>query len=487
MNTTTAVKEIKNFINGEWVRSESSQRDQIPNPATGEIIATVPLSTKNEVTEAVKAASKAFESWSKTPVPNRARLLFKYRQLLEEHKEELAVLITKENGKTLTDARGEVQRGIEVVEVACAAPTLMMGEALPEIAAEIEGAVYRYPLGVTAGITPFNFPMMVPCWMFPVAIAYGNTFVLKPSERTPLLAERLVDLFMEAGLPKGVLNVVHGAHDVVNGILEHPDIQAVSFVGSTPVAEYVYKTGTANGKRVQALAGAKNHAIVLEDCHLEKTVHGIINAAFGSAGERCMACSVVAVVDEIADELIDRLVEEAKSLKIGDGLEEENFIGPLIRDSHRDRVARYIEKGEEENASLLVDGREPASKKENGYFLGATIFDHVKEDMSIWQDEIFGPVLSIVRIKNLDEGIQLVNKSKFANGAVIYTSNGKSVRHFRENVDAGMIGVNVNVPAPMAIFPFAGNKHSFFGDLGTNAKDGMQFYTRKKVVTTRWF
>ena len=484
---TTDVRTMKNWINDEWVEAIGTEVEVVPNPATGETIAYVPLSTKEDVDLAVEAAKTAYESWSRVPVPNRARLLFTYLQKLHENKEELAQIITMENGKTLTDARGEVQRGIEVVELATSAPNLMMGDALPNMASGIDGTIWRYPLGVVAGITQFNFPMMVPLWMYPLAIACGNTFVLKVSERTPILAEKLVALFHESGFPKGVLNLVHGGKEVVNSILSHADIEAISFVGSEPVARHVYEVGTKNGKRVQALAGAKNHAIVMPDCHLEKTVQGVIGAAFGSSGERCMACSVVVVVDEVANEFIDLLVSESRKLKVGDGRDEENFVGPLIRASHKERVLGYVDNGVEEGAKLLLDGREMDGEPEDGYYLGATIFDHVTQDMKIWQEEIFGPVLSIVRVKDLEEGIKLTNQSKFANGAVIYTGSGKDVQTFREHIDAGMIGVNVNVPAPMAFFAFAGNKSSFFGDLGTNGKDGVQFYTRKKVVTERWF
>ncbi|OZI13327.1 methylmalonate-semialdehyde dehydrogenase (CoA acylating) [Bacillaceae bacterium SAS-127] len=482
---TTNVKVMKNHINGEWVDSTATTFETVVNPATGEAIASVPLSTKADVDQAVQAAEKAYKEWAAVPVPNRTRLLYNYLHFLKENKEELAEIITLENGKTIIDAIGEVQRGIEVVELATSTPSLMMGEALPNIAGGIDGSIWRYPLGVVAGITPFNFPMMVPLWMYPLAIACGNTFVLKVSERTPVLAERLVELFYEAGFPKGVLNLVHGGKDVVNGILEHPTIQAVSFVGSEPVAKHVYETGTANGKRVQALAGAKNHAIVMPDCDLEKTVQGVIGAAFGSSGERCMACSVVAVVDEIADSFMDVLLSETRKLKTGDGRSKKNFVGPLIRQSHKDRVVSYIENGVQEGASLLIDGRDV--ENDEGYYVGATIFDNVSPKMKIWQDEIFAPVLSVVRVKNLEEGIDLTNRSKFANGAVIYTSSGKAAQQFRGKIDAGMIGVNVNVPAPMAFFSFAGNKASFYGDLGTNGKDGVQFYTRKKVVTERWF
>jgi len=486
---TLAVKtgeKLRNFINGEWVEAESEKTEMVPNPATGETLAVVPLSNLNDVNRAVQAARAAFENWSTTPVPKRARILFKYQQLLMENYNELAELITKENGKSLEEALGEVQRGIECVEFAAGAPTLMMGDILPTIATDIESGMYRYPIGVVGGITPFNFPMMVPCWMFPLAIACGNTFVLKPSERTPILAQRLAELFTEAGLPNGVLNIVHGAHDAVNGLLEHPDVKAISFVGSQPVAEYVYKTAANHGKRVQALAGAKNHSIVLDDADLDTAVKGIIGSAFGSAGERCMACSVVAVQENIADEFVNRLVAAANEIKMGDGLEQDVFLGPLIRDSHKQRVLGYIEKGIEEKAELVRDGRADAAKMDKGYFLGPTIFDHVNQEMTIWKDEIFAPVLSIVRVKDLDSGIQLANESSFANGAVIYTQSGKAARTFRENIDAGMIGVNVNVPAPMAFFPFSGWKNSFYGDLHVNGKDGVNFYTRRKVVVQRW-
>ncbi|WZY01247.1 CoA-acylating methylmalonate-semialdehyde dehydrogenase [Bacillus sp. FSL W7-1360] len=481
------VRTVENWIDGAWVASASTETERVPNPATDETLVHVPLSTKEELDEAVRSAKRAYATWKTIPVPERTRYMFSYLHLLKENREELAQLITKENGKTIKDARGEVQRGIECVELATATPTLMMGDALPGIAGGIDGAIWRYPLGVVAGITPFNFPMMVPLWMFPLAIAAGNTFVLKTSERTPLLAERLVELMHETGLPKGVLNMVHGGKDVVNGILEHDDIEAVSFVGSEPVARHVYKVGTAHGKRVQALAGAKNHAVVLGDCELEKTVQGVIGAAFGSSGERCMACSVVAVEESFADEFIAALMKEAEKLTVGNGINDEHFVGPLIRQSHKERVLSYVEQGVKEGATLLLDGRKSGEAAGDGYYLGATVFDNVTPDMTIWQEELFAPVLSIVRVKDLDEGITLTNRSRFANGAVIYTSSGQSVQYFRNNIDAGMIGVNVNVPAPMAFFSFAGNKASFFGDLGTNGRDGIQFYTRKKVVTERWF
>ncbi|GAF12110.1 LOW QUALITY PROTEIN: methylmalonate-semialdehyde dehydrogenase [Bacillus sp. JCM 19045] len=483
---TTTTKVVKNWINGAWIDSSASETETVPNPATGETIALVPLSTKEDVNTAVIAAKRAYESWKTVPVPERSRYMFSYLEKLKTHREELAQLLTQENGKTIKDARGEVQRGIECVELATSTPSMMMEDALPNIAGGIDGSIWRYPLGVVAGITPFNFPMMVHLWMFPLAIAAGNTFVLKTSERTPLLAERLVELMHDTGLPDGVLNLVNGGKDVVNGLLEHPDVQAISFVGSEPVARHVYQTGTAHGKRVQALAGAKNHAVVLADCEMEKTVQGVIGAAFASSGERCMACSVVAVEESCADEFLEVLSNETRKLTVGNGINDDHFVGPLIRQSHKDRVVKYIEAGVEQGAELLIDGRNP-DVTEDGYYLGATLFDQVTPEMTIWQEELFAPVLSVVRIKDLDEGIALTNSSRFANGAVIYTSSGKAAQYFRNSIDAGMIGVNVNVPAPMAFFSFAGNKASFFGDLGTNGKDGIQFYTRKKVVTERWF
>jgi malonate-semialdehyde dehydrogenase (acetylating)/methylmalonate-semialdehyde dehydrogenase len=477
---------LKNFIDGQWVEATSGKEDLVTNPATGEVLARVPLSSKEDVDQAVIAAKRAFHEWSKVSVPRRARILFKYQQLLVEHWDELARLITQENGKNFGEAHGEVLRGIECVEFAAGAPTLMMGSTLPDIATGIESSMYRYPIGVIGGITPFNFPMMVPCWMFPLAIACGNTFVLKPSERTPILACRLAELFKEAGLPDGVFNIVHGAHDVVNGLLEHNDVKAISFVGSQPVAEYVYKTAAAYGKRVQALGGAKNHAIVMPDADLDLTVKEIINAAFGSAGERCMACSVVVAVGNTGDELVGRLIAAAKQLTIGNGLEKGNFLGPVIRDSQKQRTIGYIEKGEEEGATLALDGRLHAAANGAGNFIGPTIFDNAKPSMIICKDEIFAPLLQLVRAESLNEAIEITNQSEFANGACIFTTGLKPMREFRENIDAGMLGVNVGVPAPMAFFPFSGYKKSFYGDLHANGKDGVEFYTRKKMVVARF-
>lgn len=478
-------KKLHNLIGGRWVESTSNRIETVPNPANGNVLAHVPISNKKDIDLAIEAAEKAFATWSETPVPKRARILFKYQQLLIDHWDELAELITKENGKSYNEAYGEVQRGIECVEFASGAPSLMMGEQLPSIATNIESGMYRYPVGVIGGITPFNFPMMVPCWMFPLAIACGNTFVLKPSERTPLLANRLGELFLEAGLPDGVLNIVHGAHDVVNGLLESPNVAAISFVGSQPVAKYVYQKASQHGKRVQALAGAKNHTIVMPDANLDLAVREIIAASYGSAGERCMACSVVVAVGEVGDELVEKIKQAADKIKIGDGMLKDVFLGPVIRDSHRENTLNYIESGVEEGAVLVRDGRKDQVAKD-GYFIGPTIFDYVTKDMKIWQDEIFAPVLSIVRVDNLKQAIEWSNQSRFANGACLFTQNGSHVRQFREKIDAGMLGINLGVPAPMAFFPFSGWKDSFYGDLHANGKDGVEFYTRKKMVTARW-
>lgn len=476
---------LKNYINGEWVDAESTEALDVPNPATGEIIARVPISSKEDVAKAVQAAKEAFQTWKNTPVPKRARILYKYHYLLTENHEKLAKLVVQENGKAYKEAYGEVQRGIECVEFAAGAPTLMMGETLSNIAEDIDSEMFRYPLGVVGGITPFNFPMMVPLWMFPLAIACGNTFVLKPSERTPVLANELVELFTQAGAPKGVLNIVHGAHDVVNGLLEHNDVKAISFVGSQPVAKYVYERAAAAGKRVQALSGAKNHHIVMPDADMEKAVSHIISSAYGSAGQRCMACSAVVVVGE-GDEFVKALKEKADELIIGNGIDEEVLLTPVIRESHRAKVLEYIENGIEEGATLLRDGRKEMDEMKEGTFLGATIFDHVTPEMTIAKEEIFAPVLSLLRAKDLDEGLDYIRKSRFGNGATIYTKDAKAVRQFREEADAGMLGINVGVPATMAFFPFSGWKDSFYGDLHVNGKDGVNFFTRKKMITSRF-
>ncbi|MFE7063005.1 CoA-acylating methylmalonate-semialdehyde dehydrogenase [Sutcliffiella sp. NPDC057660] len=476
---------LQNYINGKWVDSRGSETFDVENPATKECLAKVPFSTKEDVEDAVKAAKAAFQTWRNVPVPKRARIMYEYHHLLTVRHEELAKLIVSENGKAFKEAYGEVQRGLECVEFAAGTPTLMMGETLANIAEEIDSSMYRYPLGVVGGITPFNFPMMVPLWMFPLAIACGNTFVLKPSERTPLLANRLVELFTQAGAPDGVLNIVHGAHDVVNGLLDHEDVKAISFVGSQPVAKYVYERSAANGKRVQALSGAKNHHVVMPDCDIEKAAQHILTSAFGSAGQRCMACSAVVVVGD-NDKFVEELRVKADALSIGNGMDEEVLLTPVIRDSHREKVIGYIKQGVAEGATLLRDGRKEMEDLTEGNYLGPTIFDHVKPDMTIAKEEIFAPVLSLLRASDLDEALSHIEKSRFGNGATIYTKDAKAVRQFREEADAGMIGVNVGVPATMAFFPFSGWKDSFYGDLHVNGKDGLNFYTRKKMITSRF-
>lgn len=476
---------LKNFINGQWVESSGTKTLEVPNPATGEVLARVPISTKEDVDRAVQAAKKAFETWKNTPVPKRARIMFTFHHLLNEHHEELAKLIVQENGKAYKEAYGEIQRGIECVEFAAGAPTLMMGESLSGIAEGIDSEMFRYPLGVVAGITPFNFPMMVPLWMFPLAIACGNTFVLKPSERTPILANKLAELFTQAGAPEGVLNIVHGAHDVVNALIDHEDIKAISFVGSQPVAKYVYERAAAQGKRVQALSGAKNHHIVMPDADIETAVQHVISSAFGSAGQRCMACSAVVIVGE-NEQFVKLLKQKADEIVIGNGMDPEVFLTPVIRQSHREKVLGYIQKGIEEGAILIRDGRKEMEEMREGNFLGPTIFDHVTPNMTIAKEEIFAPVLSLLRAKDLDEALEYIRKSRYGNGATIYTKDAKAVRKFREEADAGMLGINVGVPATMAFFPFSGWKDSFYGDLHVNGKDGVNFYTRKKMITSRF-
>ncbi|MDR7073575.1 CoA-acylating methylmalonate-semialdehyde dehydrogenase [Fictibacillus barbaricus] len=483
--TKSDTKLLKNYINGQWVASNSTEDLEVPNPATGEVLARVPISTKDDLEKAILAADAAFQKWKHVPVPKRARVMFKFHYLLTENHEELAKLVVQENGKAYKEAYGEVQRGIECVEFASGAPTHLMGETLSNIAEEIDSEMFRYPLGIVGGITPFNFPMMVPLWMFPLAIVCGNTFILKPSERTPILANRLAELLTEAGLPEGVFNIVHGAHDVVNGLLEHEAIKAISFVGSQPVAKYVYEKAALNGKRVQALSGAKNHHIVMPDADTEKAVQNIISSTFGSAGQRCMACSAVVVVGN-NDKFVEEIRKKADDLTIGSGLDDEVLLTPIIRDSHRQKVLGIIEKGIEEGADLIRDGRREMSDFNEGNFLGATIFDRVTPEMTIAKEEIFAPVLSILRAEDLNEGLEYIRKSRYGNGATLYTKNAQAVRQFREEADAGMLGINVGVPATMAFFPFSGWKDSFYGDLHVNGKDGINFFTRKKMITSRY-
>ncbi len=502
--TPAAEATLKLLIGGEWVAAQATTTEPVYNPASGAIIARVPLGARADVDAAVAAAKAAFPAWAATPVVERARVLFRYHTALEAAFEELAQLVTRENGKTIDDARGEVRRGIEVVEFACGAPSLLIGESARDIARGIDSETLRFPLGVVVGITPFNFPMMVHHWLAPIAIVCGNTFVLKPSERTPLTANRCAELLMAAGLPAGVLNIVHGAHEAVNGLLEHPDVRAVSFVGSQPVAQHVYTTATAHGKRVQALAGAKNHLIVMPDADLDRTIPAIMGSAFGAAGERCLAGSVVVAVGEIGDELVRRLDATAAAWRVGDGLDSATDMGPVIRASQRDRIAAAIAQGEAEGATLVRDGRTLTDTQADGtsdganatsgaseipaggFFLRPTLFDHVGAEMAIAREEIFGPVLAVIRAATLDEALAIANRSRFGNAASIFTESGGAARRFRERIEAGMLGVNIGVAAPMAFLPFAGWKQSFYGDLHATGRDGVAFFTDQKVITSRW-
>jgi len=473
------------LIGGEPRQSGSGEFEEVINPATGDVLSRVPMCTESDVDAAVQAAVRAFPGWRETPVPQRVQVLFRLKQLLEQNFDDLARMVVRENGKTIEDARGEVRRGIEVVDFACGMPTLMMGETVEQIARGIDSHTVRVPLGVVAGICPFNFPAMIPLWMMPVAIAAGNAFVLNPSERTPMAGTRIAELFMEAGLPPGVLNVVHGAHRTVDALLSHPDIRAISFVGSMPVARYIYETSARHGKRVQALAGAKNHLIAMPDCDMDLTVKAVMSSAFGAAGQRCLAGSVLVAVGEVADPLVERLKSAASGLKIGDGLIEDSALGPVIRKDTCERVESYIEKGLAEGAKLVLDGRQ-SGRNPRGFFTGPTIMDHATPEMSIAREEIFGPLLTVVRVRDLDEALEVTNRSHFGNASSIFTRSGEAAGAFRSRVEAGMCGVNIGVAAPMAFFPFAGWKSSFFGDLHATGKDGVRFYTETRVVIERW-
>jgi malonate-semialdehyde dehydrogenase (acetylating)/methylmalonate-semialdehyde dehydrogenase len=479
-----ATKTVQAYIGGKFRDSRSDRVDPIPNPATGQTIASLPYSTREEINEAVAAAKNAFPSWSETPVPDRAQVMFRFKALFDQHFEELSALVTQENGKTLDESRGEVKRAIEVIDFACGAPTLMMGQNLDQIAKGIDEELTRFPVGVVVGITPFNFPNMVPLWMIPVGIVTGNTFVHKPSQLTPLSAIRIAELLKEAGLPDGVFNVVHGANDAVNQLLTHPDVAAVSFVGSASVAAYIYATAAANGKRVQALGGAKNHILVMDDADLELSAPHVISSAFGNAGQRCLAGSVAVGVGKIGDALVRELAKDSAQLKIGPGTDPKTTLGPVIRSERKKKLIEYIDGAQSEGAQLVTDGRKVDMNE--GFFLGPTIFDHVTPNMKIWKEELFGPVLSVVRASDIDEALNLLNSSTYGNMASIFTSSGKNAREFKRRAQAGMLGVNIGVAAPMAFFPFTGWKNSFFGDLHATGQDSVRFYTRHKVVTTRW-
>jgi len=454
------------------------------NPATGQITKKVVFSDSAIVDSAVKAAQAAFPEWRDASILRRARVLQRFLSLLQSNQKEIAKLITEEHGKTLPDAMGSVQRGIEVVEFACGIPHLLKGEYSENVGTGVDTHAVRQPVGVCAGITPFNFPAMVPLWMFPMAIACGNTFILKPSEKVPSAAMRMAELFKEAGLPDGVFNVIHGDKVAVDSILNHPGIAAVSFVGSTPIAKYVYETGARAGKRVQALGGAKNHAVVLPDADMEFAADALIGAGYGSAGERCMAISAVVAVGSAGDKLVSLLEQKAKKLRIGPGDQDGIDMGPLVTAQHRDRVASYIEKGKSEGAKAVLDGSRPPVKE--GFFLGTSLFDHVKPDMQIYKDEIFGPVLVVTRVQTLEEAIELINRNPYANGTAIFTESGGAARRFENEVQVGMVGINVPIPVPVAFYSFGGWKNSLFGDLHVHGTESVKFYTRTKVVTTRW-
>jgi malonate-semialdehyde dehydrogenase (acetylating)/methylmalonate-semialdehyde dehydrogenase len=479
---------LDNFIGGRWIASRADAFFDVHNPAAGEIIGRTPLSTTADVDAAVEAATRAFPSWRDTPVNSRAQVLYKFKALLEQHFEELARIVTTEHGKTLDEARGSVRRGIECVEVASGAPSLMQGSGLEDIATGIDCHVVRQPLGVCAAIAPFNFPAMVPMWFLPFAIVTGNTFVLKPSEQVPLSQRKMAEFLQHCDLPPGVVNLVNGGADVVNAICDHPGIRAVSFVGSTPIARHVYQRATQTGKRVQALGGAKNFVVVMPDADFDRSIAVISESFYGCAGERCLAGSMLVPVGGAHAETRDRMVEAAKSLKVGDGLQPGVTMGPVISAKHRDRVVSYIDRGVSEGAKLLVDGRQlKVAERPRGYFVGPTVFDDVSMRMAIGHDEIFGPVASIAPVKNLEEAIALMRSHPNANATSIFTSSGKSAREFAKHATASMVGVNIGVAAPMAYFPFGGAKDSFFGDLKAHGRDGFEFYTDKKVTISRWF
>ncbi|WP_028944777.1 CoA-acylating methylmalonate-semialdehyde dehydrogenase [Pseudomonas vranovensis] len=481
---------LQHYINGQRRESRSGRFNEVRNPATGQLSARVALASAEELNEAVAAAKAAFPAWSATTPLRRARVLSRFKELLEQNAERLAAIISAEHGKVHSDAMGEVVRGLEVVEFACGAPHLLKGEVTENIGSHIDSHAMRQALGVVAGITPFNFPAMVALWMFPVALACGNTFVLKPSERDPSAALLLAELLSEAGLPDGVFNVVNGDKEAVDAILAHPDVQAVSFVGSTPIARYIYATGAANGKRVQALGGAKNHMVVMPDADLDKAVDALMGAAYGAAGERCMAISVaVAVGDETADALIERLAPRVRALQIGPGTDPQAEMGPLISREHLERVRGYVASGVEEGATLVVDGRDFRMQQpgyENGFYLGGSLFDDVASHMRIYQEEIFGPVLGVVRVQSYQEAVALINAHQYANGTAIFTRDGDSARMFGHEIQVGMVGINVPIPVPMAFHSFGGWKNSLFGDHHMHGPEGVRFYTRLKTITSRW-
>ncbi len=477
---------INHYVNGQETGA-SARSQAVFNPATGEQIANVSLASAAEVESAIEVAQTAFTTWSQTTPLSRARILFKFKAIIEERRDELAAVITAQHGKVYEDALGEITRGLEVVEFACGIPSALKGEFTEQVGTGIDAWSTSQPLGVIAGITPFNFPAMVPMWMWPVAIACGNTVIMKPSEKNPTASMLMAEWMKEAGLPDGVLNIVNGDKEAVDVLLRHEKIQAVSFVGSTPIAEYIYSTASAHGKRVQALGGAKNHMIVMPDADIDGAVNALMGAAYGSAGERCMAISVALAVGDIADELVAKLAEKTKALKIGDGTNKGLDMGPLISKEHLEKVKGYVAKGVEEGATLVVDGREAQiDANENGYFLGGCLFDNVTTDMVIYQEEIFGPVLCVVRVPDYTTAVQMINDHEYGNGTSIYTRSGGIARKFTHDVQVGMVGVNVPIPVPMAFHSFGGWKRSLFGANHMHGPEGVRFYTKRKAVTARW-
>lgn len=487
--TQSAVKTCELLIAGKWVASRSSEFSNVWNPSTGELIAKVPVCKADEVDTVVQAAQAAFPAWNDTPIVERARVMYRFKGLLEKNYDEIARSVSREHGKTIPEAKASVARGIEVVEFSMGIPSLIMGECMENIATNVDCETMRHPLGVCVGITPFNFPAMVPLWMYPIAITCGNTFVLKPSEKVPLTSMLIADLLKEAGLPDGVFNIVHGGKDAVDALLTHPLVKAISFVGSTGIAKYIYEVGCKNGKRVQAAGGAKNHIIIMPDADMDQTVQALQSSAFGCAGERCMAGSLAVPVGEAAEELMPKLVESTSKMKVGrtDG-DSNPDMGPVISADHLKKVKSLIDLGVKEGADLALDGRDiKVADAPNGFFLGPTILDKTEPNMSVVKEEIFGPVLSVVRVKTIEDALKLGQECPFGNGAVIYTNSGKAARQFKRYFNAGMIGVNVGVPAPMAWFPFTGWNASFFGDLHIQGREGISFYTQQKMTMTRWF
>lgn len=479
---------IEHYINDERVSRDDRYQD-VYNPATGEVTGRVALASVGTVSEAVAAANAAFTSWSETPPIRRARVLFRYLHLLQERKDDLARIITAEHGKVFTDAQGEVERGIDILEFACGIPNLLTGDHSDQVSRGMDNWTLRQPLGVVAGVTPFNFPVMVPMWMYPVAIAAGNTFILKPSPTDPTASLFMADLLREAGLPKGVFNVIQGDKESVDALIEHPDVKAVSFVGSTPIAQNIYEAGARNGKRVQGLGGAKNHMVVMPDADIDRTVDALIGAAYGSAGERCMAISVAVLVGDVADKVVTALAARARELRITDGRDLKAEMGPIVSRAALERITGYIQQGQEAGAHLLVDGRDftpQEAELRDGFWLGATLFDHVTPDMSIYREEIFGPVLACVRVRDFAEALKLVNDHEFGNGVSCFTRDGNVAREFGRRVEVGMVGINVPIPVPMAWHGFGGWKKSLFGDMHAYGSEGVRFYTKQKSIMQRW-